>query len=86
MQDLRGSGALASVPNTVVALERDRQAADTRTANTTTVRVLKNRLDGRSGVASAIYFSHDSGRMEETEFVVGDDGTVGFKPEQEGNF
>ena len=86
MQDLRGSGALASVPNTVVALERDRQAPDTKTANTTTVRVLKNRLDGRAGVASAIYFSHDSGRMEETEFVVNDDGEIGFKPEGEESF
>ena len=86
MQDLRGSGALASVPNTVVALERDRQNPEVKTANTTTVRVLKNRLDGRSGVASAIYFNHDSGRMEETEFVVGDDGTIGFSPEVEGGF
>ena len=86
MQDLRGSGALASVPNTVVALERDRQAADERVANTTTVRVLKNRLDGKSGVASAIHFNHNSGRMEETEFVVGDDGTLGFKPENTEGF
>ena len=86
MQDLRGSGALSSVPNTVVALERDRQAPDARQANTTTVRVLKNRLDGRAGVASAIYFNHESGRMEETDFVVGDNGKVGFKPEQEGTF
>ncbi len=86
MQDLRGSGALASVPNTVVALERDRQDPDERVANTTTVRVLKNRLDGRAGVASAISYSRDSGRMEETEFVVQDDGTLGFSPEQEGTF
>ena len=86
MQDLRGSGALASVPNTVVALERDRQAGDARVANTTTVRVLKNRLDGKAGVASAIYFNHDSGRMEETEFVVNDDGEVGFEPEVNGGF
>ena len=86
MQDLRGSGALASVPNTVVALERDRQATDERVANTTTVRVLKNRLDGKSGVASAIHFNHNSGRMEETEFVVADDGTLGFKPENTDGF
>ncbi len=86
MQDLRGSGALASVPNTVVALERDRQAADDRVANTTTVRVLKYRLDGRAGVASAIHFSHESGRMEETDFVVGDDGSIGFEPEVAGEF
>tara|TARA_R110001592_G_scaffold305451_3_gene578058 strand:- start:456 stop:2198 length:1743 start_codon:yes stop_codon:yes gene_type:complete len=86
MQDLRGSGALASVPNTVVALERDRQSPNNQTANTTTVRVLKNRLDGRSGIASAIYYSHDTGRMEETEFVIEESGNVGFAPQIEGNF
>ena len=86
MQDLRGSGALASVPNTVVALERDRQSPNNQTANTTTVRVLKNRLDGRSGIASAIYYSHDTGRMEETEFVVEESGNIGFAPQIEGNF
>ena len=85
MQDLRGSGALASVPNTVVALERNRQDPDEFTANTTTVRVLKNRLDGRSGVAAAIHFNHDSGRMEETEFAVDDTGTVGFSNVETGN-
>tara|TARA_R110000868_G_scaffold340706_1_gene601440 strand:- start:648 stop:2393 length:1746 start_codon:yes stop_codon:yes gene_type:complete len=85
MQDLRGSGALASVPNTVVALERNRQDPDEFTANTTTVRVLKNRLDGRSGVAAAIHFNHDSGRMEETDFAIDDNGTVGFSNVDTGN-
>lgn len=86
MQDLRGSGALASVPNTVVALERDRQAPDVRAANSTTIRVLKNRLDGRAGIASVVFYSHDTGRMEETEFAVQDDGTVSFQPEETGGF
>ena len=86
MQDLRGSGALASVPNTVVALERDRQNPDNRVANTTTVRVLKNRLDGRAGIASAIFYNHDTGRMEETEFVVEEGGDVGFAPQVSGDF
>ncbi len=80
MQDLRGSGALASVPNTVVALERDRQSADKRKANTTTVRVLKNRLDGRAGIASAIYYNHETGRMEETTWVEDEKGEVTFEP------
>lgn len=86
MQDLRGSGALASVPNTVVALERDRQNPDSRTANTTTVRVLKNRLDGRAGIASAIFYNHETGRMEETEWVESDDGKVQFAPVDTGEF
>ncbi len=86
MQDLRGSGALASVPNTVIALERDRQNADKRTANTTTVRVLKNRLDGRSGVATGIYYNHETGRMEQTEFVENENGEVSFSPEEPMDF
>lgn len=65
LQDLRGSGALASVPNTVVSLERDRQAEDVVEANTTTVRVLKNRLTGRAGIASYLYYDHGTSRMTE---------------------
>ena len=76
LQDLRGSGSLASVPNTVIALERDRQNPDPAIANTTTVRVLKNRLTGRSGVATCLLFDHGTGRLKEIDFAVGDDGKV----------
>jgi twinkle protein len=79
LQDLRGSGSLASVPNVVVGLERDRQNEDDAIANTTTVRVLKNRLTGRAGVATALYFNRKSGRLEEVDFVLGDSGAE-FKP------
>jgi len=72
LQDLRGSGALASVPNTVIALERDRQNADSTVANTTIVRVLKNRLTGKSGVACCLHYDHNSGRMREVEFGIQD--------------
>ena len=76
LQDLRGSGSLASVPNTVIALERDRQNPDTRIANTTIVRVLKNRLTGKSGIASCLYYDHGTGRMRELDFGVDDEGNV----------
>jgi twinkle protein len=76
LQDLRGSGSLASVPNTVIALERDRQNPDPAIANTTTVRVLKNRLTGRSGVATCLLFDHGTGRLKEIDFALGDDGKV----------
>jgi twinkle protein len=65
MQDLRGSGSLASVPNTVIALERDRQHENKIVSNTTIVRVLKNRLTGRSGVCATLWFNHATNRMEE---------------------
>lgn len=76
LQDLRGSGSLSSVPNTVIALERDRQNPDTVLANTTTVRVLKNRLTGKAGVASCLYYDHDIGRMREIGWAVDDSGNT----------
>jgi twinkle protein len=80
LQDLRGSGALASVPNTVIALERDRQNADEKIANTTLVRILKNRLTGKSGIATALFYDWKSGRLEEIDFGIGDEGQVVFEP------
>lgn len=80
VQDLRGSGSLASVPNTVIALERDRQNPDKETANTTIVRVLKNRFTGASGVASALRYDYNNGRLVETGFAFDDDGNVIFNP------
>ena len=80
LQDLRGSGALSSVPNTVIALERDRQNTDDRVANTTIVRVLKNRLTGKAGVAIALYYNHLTGRLEETSFAFSDEGEIMFQP------
>ncbi len=80
LQDLRGSGALSSVPNTVIGLERDRQNPDDRVANTTIVRVLKNRLTGRAGIATALFYNRITGRLEETNFVFDDEGSVVFEP------
>ena len=82
LQDLRGSGALASVPNTVIALERDRQNTDEKIANTTIVRVLKNRLTGRAGIASTLFYDHLSGRLKEIGFAMGEDGQLIFQPEE----
>ena len=78
MQDLRGSGSLSSVPNTVIALERNRQDPDAIVSNTTTVRVLKNRLTGKCGVASALYYDRNIGRLEEVEYRESDAGNVSF--------
>jgi twinkle protein len=80
LQDLRGSGALSSVPNTVIALERDRQNADEVIANTTTIRVLKNRLTGRAGIAAALYYDRKTGRLKEVGFAIDDGGQVVFDP------
>ena len=76
LQDLRGSGSLSSVPNTVIGLERDRQNPDPKVANTTTVRVLKNRLTGKAGVATCLYYDHESGRLAELDWALDDTGKV----------
>ena len=73
LQDLRGSGSLASVPNTVIGLERARQAGDPKEANTTTVRVLKNRLTGRAGVATGLYYDANTSRLSEVDPNFGGD-------------
>ncbi len=80
LQDLRGSGSLSSVPNTVIGLERDRQNPDTKIANTTVIRVLKNRLTGKAGVATCLYYNHISGRLEELNWAQDDEGELRFDP------
>jgi twinkle protein len=64
---LRGSQAIAQLSDAVVALERDQQADDPTEANTTKVRVLKNRYAGDNGIATHLYFDKDTGRLTETE-------------------
>lgn len=78
VQDLRGSGSLSSVPNTVIALERDRQNPDKDLANTTVVRVLKNRFTGQSGIASAVRYDYRSGRLQEIGVAVNAEGEIVF--------
>ena len=68
LQDLKGAGSLASVPDAVIMLERNRQDPDEVKANTTTVRVLKNRMTGRVGPASAFYYDRTTGRLRDVEF------------------
>ena len=80
LQDLRGSGSLSSVPNTVIGLERDRQNPDQTIANTTTIRVLKNRLTGRAGVASCLFYDHTTGRLQELDWALDDTGKVLVNP------
>ena len=76
LQDLRGSGSLSSVPNTVLALERNRQHEDPVVANTTVVRILKNRLTGRVGIASCLHYDRSKGKLEEINYIMDDDGNI----------
>ena len=62
---LRGSHSIAQISDAVIAMERDQQASDPTVANTTTIRVLKNRYAGETGVATWLLYDRETGRMQE---------------------
>ena len=64
---LRGSHSIAQISDAVIAMERDQQATDPVVANTTTVRVLKNRYAGETGVGAYLLYDRDTGRMTEID-------------------
>ena len=71
LAQLRGSAAIAQLSDMVIGLERDLQDEDSK--NVTTVRCLKNRFSGVTGVCCNLLFNPDTGRMVETDDVFGSD-------------
>tara|TARA_A100001201_G_scaffold20011_1_gene22429 strand:+ start:1374 stop:3041 length:1668 start_codon:yes stop_codon:yes gene_type:complete len=65
LSELRGSQAIAQLSDIVVGLERDQQDEDEEKRNTTTVRVLKNRYTGLTGVACRLQYNRHTGRLAE---------------------
>ncbi len=71
---LRGSGSIAQLSDFVVAFERNQQAEDINERNLSTVRVLKNRWTGETGVATRLLYDKNTGRMTEMpEFEGGEE-------------
>ena len=65
LSSLRGSHSIAQISDSVIALERDQQGGTTGDA--TTVRVLKNRYSGETGVACQISYDLNTCRFTENE-------------------
>tara|TARA_R110000824_G_scaffold197736_1_gene381384 strand:+ start:461 stop:2170 length:1710 start_codon:yes stop_codon:yes gene_type:complete len=65
LSQLRGSAGIGQLSDIVIGLERDSQAEDPITRNTTQLRVLKNRFSGESGPGSRLLWNKDTGRMSE---------------------
>ena len=65
LSHLRGSASIAHLSDSVIALERDQQAEDEVLANTTTIRILKNRYTGDTGIATHLFYDRETGRMKE---------------------
>ena len=69
LSHLRGSQAIAQLSDSVIALERNQQAEDIKAANLTTLRVLKNRYAGLTGIATYLAYQRATGRLVEISNV-----------------
>jgi twinkle protein len=58
---LRGSRSIGQLSDIVIGQERNQQ--DEERANITTLRVVKNRFSGDTGLAGELMYSHETGRM-----------------------
>ena len=64
---LRGSHGIAQLSDIVLGLERNQQSA--KTQNLTSVRVLKNRWSGETGLCGRINYDPTTGRLQEHEEI-----------------
>lgn len=80
LSHLRGTQAIAQLSDAVVALERNQQSDKEVERNTTTIRVLKNRYAGMTGIAASLFYNHDTGRLTDvtTAEEFGDDDSSDF--------
>lgn len=62
LSQLRGSHAIAQLSDIVIGLERNQQS---ETPNVTTMRVLKNRFSGDTGIAGELHYNRTTGRLTE---------------------
>ena len=65
LSHLRGSASIGHLSDSVVALERNQQDDDPILSNTTTIRILKNRYTGETGVSTYLFYNRNTGRMTE---------------------
>ena len=62
MAQLRGSAAIGQLSDIVIGCERDQQGEN---PDRTTVRILKNRWSGETGIATCLDYSKETGRLME---------------------
>ena len=80
LTDLRGSGSLEQVSDVVVSLERDQQGDEPDEA---TIRVLKNRPLGITGLAGTVRYDREPGRLLPCDDGDGTGGAAyGFQKEE----
>lgn len=67
LDDLRGSGILKQLPDTIIALERNQQSEDEYEKNKIKIRVLKCRFTGNTGLAGSLFFNKKTYRLRSEE-------------------
>ena len=65
MDDLKGSSAIKQLASTIISVERNGQDPDPIKANTSIIRVLKNRAFGSKGICTAVYYDKDTTLLTE---------------------
>ena len=79
MSQLRGTAGIGQIANIVVGLERDQQSTEHK--DVITVRVLKNRYSGHTGIAGYMQYDHDTNRITEISNPFPEEGKYPFKDE-----
>ena len=64
LSQLRGSGAIAQLADMVIGLERNQQGEN---PNVLTIRVLKNRFSGDTGISGYLSYNPNTGRLVDSE-------------------
>ena len=67
MDDLRGSGSLKQLPDTILALERNQQADSEQDKNTLKLRILKCRFTGATGLTGTLHYNKSKNRLEDAD-------------------
>lgn len=80
LAQLRGSAAIGQLSDMVIGVERDQQGDN---PNVSTVRVLKNRFSGETGIGAYLVYDGETGRLYEThpDFAKADSDTSEFANE-----
>ena len=67
INNLRGSGGIKQLSDSIIALSRNQQAETEQERNTTKVSVLKNRYTGETGISDQIFYNGFTGKFETPE-------------------
>ncbi len=67
INNLRGSGGIKQLSDSVVAISRNQQAEDEVERNMVKVSILKNRYSGETGVSDVIFYNGFTGKFQEIE-------------------